>query len=263
MADPTRIQQMVTNLALNARDAMPQGGALRIGLGRVEVKPGTPPPLPEMEAGSWIQLTVSDTGTGIPPDVLPHIFEPFFTTKEPGIGTGLGLAQVYGIVGQHEGRIDVETQVGDGTTFAIYLPALLDAPAGPPVPELSAMPQGHRQTVLVVEDEMSVRKALVESLETLNYQVLEAASGQDALEILDQHEVALVLSDVVMPRMGGIALFHAMKQKGLMMPMVLLTGHPMEKALEGLQAEGLSAWLPKPPELERLAKVVARALMMD
>jgi signal transduction histidine kinase len=259
-ADPTRMRQMVTNLALNARDAMPLGGALRIGLEAIEVRPGESPLLPEMEAGNWIRLTVSDTGTGIPPDVLPHIFEPFFTTKEPSIGTGLGLAQVHGIVGQHEGRIEVETQVGEGTTFTIYLPALPGAPIVSPVPELSALPQGRGETVLVVEDETSVRRALVESLEQLNYRVLEAENGQDALEILEQHEVALVVSDVVMPKMGGVALFHAMKQRGSTVPMVLLTGHPMEEELEDLKAEGLDAWLLKPPDLEQLAEVVARAL---
>jgi two-component system cell cycle sensor histidine kinase/response regulator CckA len=117
-ADPTHVQQMVTNLAVNARDVMPSGGTLRIGLERITVEPRKSPILPEMEAGKRIRLTVSDTGTGIPPDVLPHIFEPFFTTKEPGEGSGLGLAQVHGIVGQHGGRIDVETQVGEGTTFS-------------------------------------------------------------------------------------------------------------------------------------------------
>ena len=114
--------------------------------------------------------------------------------------------------------------------------------------------------MLVVEDETTVRRALMESLERLNYRVLEATNGRDALELLEQHEVALVLSDVVMPGMGGIALFHAMKQKGSTVPVVLLTGHPMEKELEGMRGEGLSACLPKPPRLGQLAEVVARML---
>ncbi len=123
-ADPTRIQQMLTNLAVNARDAMPEGGTLNIALAQVVVKEGQDPILPEMEAGNWIRLTVADTGSGITSTALPHIFEPFFTTKEPGKGSGLGLAQVHGIVGQHGGHIHVETQVGKGTSFSIYLPAL-------------------------------------------------------------------------------------------------------------------------------------------
>jgi two-component system cell cycle sensor histidine kinase/response regulator CckA len=261
-ADPTRIQQMVTNLALNARDAMPSGGELSIRLEQVEVKPKESPLLPEMAAGEWVRMTVSDTGTGIPPDALPHIFEPFFTTKAP-LGSGLGLAQVHGIVGSHEGRIDVKTQVGKGTTFTIYLPVYLSAPS--PVllrTELSALPTGQGETILVVEDDAVVQKALADSLELLNYQVRKASNGQEALAVLEgrKGEIALVLSDVVMPRMSGIALLHAMRERGLVVRVVMLTGHPLKKEMEQLRAHGMIDWLPKPPRLEQLAEVVARAL---
>jgi two-component system cell cycle sensor histidine kinase/response regulator CckA len=261
-ADPTRIQQMVTNLALNARDAMRSGGELSIRLERVEVKPKESPLLPEMAAGEWIRMTVSDTGTGIPPDALPHIFEPFFTTKAP-LGSGLGLAQVHGIVGAHEGRIDVETQVGKGTIFTVYLPVYLSEPS--PVlssTELSALPTGQGETILVVEDDAVVQKALADSLELLNYRVRKASNGQEALAVLERHkgEIALVLSDVVMPRMSGIALLHAMREGGLTVRVVMLTGHPLKKEMEQLRAHGMTDWLPKPPQLEQLAEVVARAL---
>ncbi len=261
-ADPTRMQQVMMNLALNARDAMPNGGQLLFKVKRMAVGPGESPVLPEMEAGTWIQLSVSDTGTGIPPSVLPHIFDPFFTTKAPGEGSGLGLAQVHGIVGQHGGRVHVDTQVDKGTTFTIYLPALLANPVEVPKVQLFPSTVGKGELVLVVEDEATVRSALVESLNLLKYQVLEAANARDALMILEAHhdEIALVLSDVVMPEMGGIALFHALKQKGSSVPMVLLTGHPLDKTLDDLYAQGLSAWLPKPPSFEQLAQVVAKAL---
>jgi CheY-like chemotaxis protein len=267
-ADPTRMQQIVTNLAVNARNAMPDGGTLHIELERIEIKPGESSLLPEMEPGEWVRVTVSDTGTGIPPDVLPHIFEPFFTTKAP-LGSGLGLAQVHGIVGQHGGRIDVETQIDEGTTFIVYLPAL---PAYPPKPsgvsaleELPALPTGQGETILVVEDDATVRKALMESLELLNYRVLEAVNGQEALAVLKQHGdgIDLLLSDVVMPGMGGKALLHALRESALAIPVVLLTGHPLEKEMEKLRAQGMADWLPKPPELEKLAEVVARALEAD
>lgn len=261
-ADPTRIQQMVMNLAVNARDAMPDGGRLSIGLERVAVEPGLSPLLPEMEAGEWVKVTVSDSGRGVPTDVLPHIFEPFFTTKEPGEGTGLGLAQVYGIVGQHGGRIGVETQLGKGTTFIIYLPALMVRPDEPSLPDVVAMPQGRGQLVLVVEDEETLRAALAASLEQLNYRVLAAANGEQALAVREREgeEIALVLSDVVMPVMGGIALFHALKQRAWDIPMILMTGHAMGKELEALREQGLAAWLPKPPSLERLAQAIDSAL---
>jgi two-component system cell cycle sensor histidine kinase/response regulator CckA len=262
-ADPARMQQMVTNLALNARDAMPEGGILRIGLERIAVKPGESPLLPEMEPGEWVQMTVSDTGTGISSDVLPHIFEPFFTTKERGRGSGLGLAQVYGIVAQHEGRIDVETQVGKGTTITVYLPLRPSEPStAVSLRELPVTSMGRGETVLVVEDDTNVRKALVDSLEMLNYRALQAVNGQEALTTLEElgDEIGLVLSDVVMPRMGGVALFHALRERGLGVPVVLLTGHPLEKEMEDLRLQGLADWLPKPPGLERLAEVVARAL---
>ncbi|HHE73009.1 MAG TPA: PAS domain-containing sensor histidine kinase, partial [Chloroflexi bacterium] len=261
-ADLTRIQQMIMNLALNARDAMPEGGTLRIGLDKIEVRPGESPLLPEMEAGEWVQLTVSDTGTGITPDVLPHIFEPFFTTKGPGKGSGLGLAQVEGIVGQHGGRIGVTTELGRGTTFTVYLPALAARPTEPPTADVSIMPQGRGEMVLVVEDQEAVRTALVQSLEQMNYRTLEAANGEQALAVMQERgeQVALVLSDVVMPGIGGIRLLHALREQGWQTPVILLTGHAMRENLENLQAQGLSAWLPKPPNLEQLAQAIAGAL---
>ncbi|HET91815.1 MAG TPA: response regulator [Chloroflexi bacterium] len=261
-ADPTRMQQMITNLAVNARDAMPHGGVLRLGLERVTVERDSSPPLPELNMGEWVRLTVSDTGTGISPDALPHIFEPFFTTKSPGEGSGLGLAQVHGIVGQHGGQIGVETQVGEGTTFSIYLPTLAAHPPELLRGDVSITPQGHGEVVLVVEDNAALRTALVVSLEQWNYQALEAANGQEALALMAQQaeQIALVVSDVVMPGLGGIALFHTLRERGWQTPVILLTGHPMDKELDELRAHGLIAWLLKPPSLERLARAVADAL---
>ena len=260
-ADPTRIQQMLTNLAVNARDAMLGGGTLRIELERAEVEAGRSPLLPEMEPGRWVCLTVSDTGTGISPDVLPHIFEPFFTTKGPGAGSGLGLAQVHGIVGSHGGRIGVDSQPGEGTTFTIYLPALVAAPEQEPAPEVSGLPVGSGQTILVVEDDAALRAALTDILEQLMYRVIVAAHGGEALTKVAEHpEVALVLSDLVMPEMGGLSLLRAMREISLNVPVVMMSGHPMQGDLEAMQALNLTAWLLKPPSIERLAQLLADAL---
>jgi CheY-like chemotaxis protein len=261
-ADPTRMQQAFLNLAVNARDAMLEGGELSIELKRIQIKPRTPSPLPEMQPGEWICVTVADTGTGIPDDVLPHIFDPFFTTKAPGAGTGLGLAQVYGIVAQHEGLIDVTTKIGEGTTFTIYLPALqvqrqLDIPA-----RLQSLPQGNGETILVVEDNAETRTALMSSLEMLNYRPLGASNGQEALDVFQQHcdEITLVLSDMVMPEMGGQALAQALQQRDPTIRIILLTGHPLVQEIETLRRAGIVDWLKKPTNLAQLAQTLTQVL---
>jgi CheY-like chemotaxis protein len=237
---------------------MPNGGTLHFDLTRLHVEDADADPIHGIGAGEWIKLTVSDTGIGIPPDALPHIFDPFFTTKEPGTGTGLGLAQVYGIVGMHDGQIRVETQVGAGTTFTIYLPAMTTVPAATSAAEVVELPTGQGQTILVVEDNAPTRQALADSLVALNYRVQVAKDGQQALTTLEEHpeEIALVLSDVVMPGMGGIGLIETMQQRGLNKHVVLLTGHPLKEDWGHLKAD----WILKPPSLETLARVIAKAL---
>lgn len=259
-ADPTRMQQAIMNLAINARDAMPEGGQLRVGLEHLHVEKEALAPLPEMQPGDWVVVTVADTGTGIPPEVLPHLFEPFFTTKKVGQGSGLGLAQVYGIVRQHEGYIDVSTRVGEGTTFTIYLPALLP-PSRRDAFETDGgtLVEGRGETLLVVEDNEILRAALADSLRQTGYQVLEARDGEEALEMLEQHpEIALVLSDVVMPVMGGRALADALRERGLSVPMVLLSGHPMGDQVT--QLPGVAGWMLKPPDLAELTQLLTRLL---
>jgi two-component system, cell cycle sensor histidine kinase and response regulator CckA len=261
-ADPSRMQQVMMNLALNARDAMPEGGQLQIRLAHVQTETSTPMPVRDLPPGNWVQIEVADSGSGIPPETLPHIFEPFFTTKEVGKGTGLGLSQVYGIVQQHEGYIDVTTRVGQGTTFTLYFAALTTGERTAGTSARTLLQSGQGQRILVVEDDPAIREALVDSLIFLNYEVVKAANGREALTLLATRadEIALVLSDVVMPEMGGLALLHAMQQQKLTIPVVLLTGHPLSTEMENLEALGLAGWLSKPPDLINLSHLLAKVL---
>jgi signal transduction histidine kinase/ActR/RegA family two-component response regulator len=200
-ADPSMIEQVVMNLAVNARDAMPQGGRLEI-LTRVACLDSTfKPGRIDARAGEFVSLRVSDTGTGVAPEHLPHLFEPFFTTKGAGKGTGLGLATVYGIIKQHHGWIEVSSQVGTGTTFEIFLPAVQAARQGAiqrPVETQFAL---GTETILLVDDESAVRLVTRRVLENQGYRVLEAASGSEALRLWDtlQRKADLLFTDVIMP----------------------------------------------------------------
>lgn len=285
--DPTRLQQLLMNLAVNARDAMPEGGELRLELERLTITAAqlkgqaAPPPAafqaplpPELTAGEWMRLTVADTGVGLSPAAQAHLFQPFFTTKEPGKGTGLGLAQVHGIVGVHEGHIVAATrpwQEGQpgGTAFVIYLPALVMPASVERLPASDDLPVGHGELLLVVEDNVATRASLVDSLTALQYRVLTASQGLEALTLLQQQtdQIALVLSDVVMPELGGLGLLRAIYQQGYRIGVIFLTGHPLQEELERLRDENdpavqalLVSWLLKPPALEQLAKTVAQGL---
>jgi two-component system cell cycle sensor histidine kinase/response regulator CckA len=214
-----------------------------------------------MAPGKWIHLSVRDSGAGIAPDVRDHIFEPFFTTKEHGKGTGLGLAQVYGIVQQHDAFIDVATAVAQGTTFHLYFPALDEPPEAKRLLDES-VPLGAGQLVLVVEDDETIRQALVESLAMLNYQVLQAENGREAMAQVEQQQdqIAVVISDIIMPEMGGIALFHTLREREFSIPFILITGYVVEKDMENLRALGLRGWLAKPLDLDKLAQLLQQTL---
>jgi two-component system cell cycle sensor histidine kinase/response regulator CckA len=218
-----------------------------------------------MEPGEWLRIQVSDTGTGFSSEALTHIFEPFFTTKEPGKGTGLGLSQVHGIVGAHEGHIDVITRPNQGTTFNIYLPALPPSTTEDGGSRRPDLKRGNGELLLIVEDNSATRAALLYSLEALNYRVLAAQNGEQALEMLERHagEIALVISDVVMPVMGGLSLLKGMQERSIDVKVVLLTGHLLEKKPRGLQTgefPQLIGWLSKPVHVEQLGETIASAL---
>ena len=259
-ADPTRLQQAIMNLALNARDAMPNGGLLHFSLVRHDRN--WRPPLPDMDPAEWICLTVADSGKGIRHEHRPHIFEPFFTTKEPGEGTGLGLAQVYGIVKQHDGFIDLSSEVGVGTIVSIFLPALaLPQPATAPLPPEKPAPAGG-ETLLLVEDDGAMRDALAHTLEDLNYRVLVAANGEEALALCEAQagEIDLVLSDLVMPRMGGQALYRELRARHPGLPLILFSGYPLGDATKTFVEESGLRWLQKPFSSRTVHQAIQAAL---
>ena len=227
-ADPGMIDQVLLNLAVNARDAMPNGGRLTI---RTTITPPGPPGSENPVSGSSVSLTCTDTGMGIPPEVLPRIFEPFFTTKEVGKGTGLGLATVHGIVQQHRGSIEVSSEVGKGTTFIIVLPAAAEAATAAASKVEGARTQGGTETILVVEDEPVVRQLMRNILGRFGYRVLEAANGMAALKIWRQHQIriALLLTDVVMPDgMTGWDLAEQLSKDQPKLKIVYTTGYGAE-----------------------------------
>jgi signal transduction histidine kinase len=266
-ADPTLLQQALTNLALNARDAMPQGGTLRLGVERFELRAGHPSPVPGLSPGAWVVLAVADEGVGIAEKDLESIFEPFFTTKEPGKGSGLGLAQVYGIVKQHQGEIAVESQIGKGTTFRIYLPLAQGAPSAPalaeeePAAELDC-PSGRGETILLVEDQQAVREAVQRILTHLNYRVLTAGNGLEALQVYEyfKEEIDLVLTDIVMPEMGGKELSQVLKSRDPRMPIVAMSGYVPAGGEDQLPRD-LAGFLPKPVAMNQLARLLAQLLV--
>ena len=261
--DPDQVAQVILNLAVNARDAMPQGGTLHIETNNVELDDAYARTHPPVGPGRYVMLAVSDTGTGIDKSVLPHIFDPFFTTKEVGKGTGLGLSIVYGIVKQSGGYIWVYSEPGHGTTFKLYFPASTAALEGPVIrSQTTFRPEG--QMVLVVEDEAMIRSNVRECLQQLGYEVLEAESGEIALKLCEQRrgKIDLVLTDLVMPGISGHELAGELAQRYPKVRMIFMSGYTEDSAARrDILLKG-SAFLQKPFSVGDLSNAVQQALVL-
>jgi CheY-like chemotaxis protein len=262
--DRAQLVQVLLNLVINARDAMPSGGELSVRTETLEVSPGQVVDrlgLP-VEPGAYAELTVADSGQGIRPEHLPHIFEPFYTTKEVGQGTGLGLATVEGVVSQSGGRIQVASRVGDGTTFRILLPLTVE-PAPSHVPGSPARVRApSRARLLVVDDEDSVRTVVTRMLQGEGYGVLGARHGEEALRYLEQvgGAVDMVITDVVMPVMGGRELTEELARRYPDLVVVWMSGHPREVELRGADQFKDLAFLQKPIPPRVLSETVEQVL---
>lgn len=262
-ADPAQLGQVFLNLAVNARDAMPQGGELTIATANVEVTPDGARQHPELAPGRYVMLTVRDTGIGMAPAVLRNIFEPFFTTKAIGQGTGLGLSTVFGIVKQSRGHVTAESVEGRGTTFRVYLPASLDVADGIDHPAASDAHARGNGTVLLVEDDPTVRRLTRRILEQSGYTVLEAANGAEALLLVQggRQHFDVLLTDLMMPKVSGADLAAALRKERPSLPVVFMSGYADEIIQRQLGEGGtLPAVLAKPFTMDALRTAVREAL---
>jgi PAS domain S-box-containing protein len=264
-ADAAMLEQAMLNLVVNARDAMPRGGHLLISTEKLRLDETAARNHPEGRPGEFVCLTVKDTGSGVAPENLHRIFDPFFTTKEPGKGTGLGLSTVYGIIKQHSGWVEVSSQLDAGTRFSIYLPALaVSTRAAAPPPGETGL-RGGTETILLVEDDDSVRLITQRVLERFNYQVYGATCATDALDLWDRHkaDVALLLTDVVMPDgMSGWELADRLRAQKPRLKVIVMSGYSPE--VTGKDAGSIdrnhSYFLQKPCPAQDLIQTVRRCL---
>ena len=258
-ADPTQIEQVILNLVVNARDAMPGGGTLAIET--ANVKPGERMGSDET-IGRGIRLVVRDSGVGMTQEIQTHLFEPFFTTKEPGKGTGLGLATVYGIVNQSGGYVTIESEPGHGTTVTIWLPDTDDATGAEAMSEMGVMPSRGHETILLVEDETDVRNLARDVLESYGYTVLEAKNGEDALHVEAQtlRPPDLVLTDLVMPKLGGRELVKQFRERRPDVKVLYMSGYAADALGASHELEPGANLLQKPFTPDQLAWSVRRVI---
>jgi PAS domain S-box-containing protein len=263
LADPGMMEQVLMNLVINARDAIKGTGAIVVSTGSGEVTEVDCLRSPDARPGPHVWLAVRDTGSGIPPEILPRIFEPFFTTKEAGRGTGLGLSTVTGIARQHGGWVEVESEVGTGTLFRMFLPLGAEETPAAPAPVLPGDVAGGRETVLLAEDEESVRRYALTVLEMYGYRVLQAASGREAIEVWKWHapKITLLLTDLVMPDdISGLDLAERFQAERPDLKVIFSSGYNTDQASAMLATRKGVHFLQKPYQPKTLARLVREVI---
>jgi CheY-like chemotaxis protein len=262
LGDATQLHQALLNLCVNARDAMPGGGVLTLKAANVVLSKEAAEKIPGAQPGSYACLCVTDTGTGILPEVEAKMFEPFFTTKSLGKGTGLGLSTVLGVVRSHGGFVRVASKVGQGSTFELYLPAAATGQGTSKSESATPWPRGHGECILVVDDEAAVREVARRTLAKFGYLVITAAQGAEALRIFQERrqEIQAVLTDMMMPEMDGAALIAALRALDPAVRIIGVTGMSDVESMRGFRSLGLSGMLAKPFTIETLLGAVQTAL---
>jgi two-component system cell cycle sensor histidine kinase/response regulator CckA len=267
LVDIHQFEQVIINLAVNARDAMPNGGTLNVRTSNVSEEESRAVKADLMPPAEYVAVEVEDTGSGIPPEIVNKIWEPFFSTKDVGKGTGLGLSTVYGIVKQTGGFIFCESTIGKGTTFRIYLPR--HYPQIQATPEVAAKPEPPPKRdhtgngrILLVEDEDAVRAFAIRALTSRGYTVVEADSGESALRVIegDDKGFELILSDVVMPEMDGPTLLRELRKRGIKTQVIFVSGYAEDAFEKNLEGQTDFAFLPKPFSLKQLVEKVKEVM---
>ena len=264
-ADANQMHQVLLNLCINAKDAMPDGGSLTISAEEVNMDAGNIPAQSEAQPGSYVCLKIKDTGSGMDEETQAKIFEPFFTTKEVGKGTGLGLSMAYGVVENHGGFIELESALGKGTEFRLYLPAIeaeteeeteMERFQPPGTIEMDGANKDKR--ILVVDDDNTIRYLAVDMLTNMGYETLPAEDGLEAVDIFEKEKDAidLVLLDMVMPKLGGVETFHKLRDIDPAIPIVLISGYTKDEAAQELLDEGASSFIQKPYRMEELVGII-------
>lgn len=264
MADSTQLHQVLLNLCINARDAMPSGGCLTLGAGNVTLGEADAPIVPEATAGPHVVMSVADTGSGMAPEVVARIFEPFFTTKASDKGTGLGLSTVQTIVKAHGGVVTVESALGAGTTFKIYLPAETAAAAAP-LPKRPAHPVGNGELILVVDDEAAICNIASQTLEMFGYHVLTAGDGAQAVALCVQHKakLRLMITDMTMPVMDGLATIRAVRSIAGKIKIITASGMESNPSRTAAERQEIQGRLQKPYSADQLLQTVHDVLSAE
>jgi PAS domain S-box-containing protein len=262
LADPTQMHQVLLNMLVNARDAMPEGGTLSISAENVTLDDNYSRMHPGAKAGNYVNIMIADSGTGIPAEIRGKIFEPFFTTKEIGMGTGLGLSTTLAIVKSHKGFINLESEEGRGTTFSIYLPATGMASVAGPASAEADLPVGNGELILIIDDEAAVRQITRATLEAYGYKVMTASDGAEGIAVFaeNQKDIKAVITDMMMPVMDGKAAIVAIRKIRPDVKIIAVSGLASKEQLASPSEEEVQAFLTKPYTAENLLKALAAAL---